>query len=145
MKAWKPVLGALVAASLVLPQAVNAKEITIGLASEPTAMDPHFHNLGPNNAMSTHIFSRLIEQDTLIIVLSIPLAFGTWSFWLEPASLRNEDHTLALPLCRPHAAVCGSPCSSAPAPAASSGSGSGVSRPRCDPRRSPGPAGSPWS
>ena len=63
MKAWKPVLGAVVAAALVLPQAVQAKELTIGLASEPTAIDPHFHNLGPNNAMATHIFSRLIEQD----------------------------------------------------------------------------------
>ena len=43
--------------------AATADEITIGLASEPTAMDPHFHNLGPNNAISVHIFDRLIGQD----------------------------------------------------------------------------------
>ena len=34
--------------------AVSAEKLTIGLASEPTAMDPHFHNLGPNNAMTLH-------------------------------------------------------------------------------------------
>jgi peptide/nickel transport system substrate-binding protein len=40
-----------------------AEELTIGLAAEPSAMDPHYHNLGPNNAMRTHIFEALIEQD----------------------------------------------------------------------------------
>ncbi|WP_281995934.1 ABC transporter substrate-binding protein [Ruegeria faecimaris] len=43
--------------------AVSAEKLTIGLASEPTSLDPHFHNLGPNNAMSVHIFDRLIAQD----------------------------------------------------------------------------------
>ena len=51
------------AATTILAGAAQAEELTIGLASEPTAMDPHFHNLGPNNAMSRHIFDRLILQD----------------------------------------------------------------------------------
>ena len=26
-------------------------------------MDPHFHNLGPNNSMTKHIFDRIVDQD----------------------------------------------------------------------------------
>ena len=55
-------LGVLVA-STMLAGTAYAEELVIGLASEPTAIDPHFHNLGPNNAMSRHIFDRLILQN----------------------------------------------------------------------------------
>ncbi|MGI9492727.1 MAG: ABC transporter substrate-binding protein [Geminicoccaceae bacterium] len=40
-----------------------AEDLTIGLASEPTSIDPHYHNLGPNNSFSTHIFDSLVHQD----------------------------------------------------------------------------------
>ena len=40
-----------------------AQEVRIGLASEPTAMDPHFHNLSPNNSLLSHIFEALVDQD----------------------------------------------------------------------------------
>lgn len=40
-----------------------AQELKIGMASEPTSIDPHFHNLGPNNALRLHIFQSLIDQD----------------------------------------------------------------------------------
>jgi predicted MPP superfamily phosphohydrolase len=30
-------------------------------------------------------------------IVSLLLTFGLWAFWLEPASLRNEDHNLNLP------------------------------------------------
>ncbi|GGK29528.1 ABC transporter substrate-binding protein [Salinarimonas ramus] len=40
-----------------------AQELTIGLTSEPTAVDPHFHNLGPNNALRSHIFEGLTQAD----------------------------------------------------------------------------------
>lgn len=53
----------LVVATMLLTVPSAAEELTVGLASEPTAMDPHFHNLGPNNAMNRHIFDRLILQD----------------------------------------------------------------------------------
>jgi peptide/nickel transport system substrate-binding protein len=43
--------------------AASAEKLTIALASEPTSIDPHFHNLGPNNAMARHIFGRLILQN----------------------------------------------------------------------------------
>lgn len=30
-------------------------------------------------------------------ILALPTCLGLWAFWLEPASLRNEDYELALP------------------------------------------------
>jgi peptide/nickel transport system substrate-binding protein len=39
----------------------TAQELRIGLASQPSSIDPHFHNLTPNNAMLGHVFERLIE------------------------------------------------------------------------------------
>ena len=89
MKALKLVAGLALAGSVALTGAVGAKELTIGLASEPTAMDPHFHNLGPNNAMSTHIFSRLVEMDekqNLMPGLATswePINDTTWEFKLR--------------------------------------------------------------
>ena len=35
------------AATLALPMAAQAQDLTIALASEPSSIDPHFHNLGP--------------------------------------------------------------------------------------------------
>ncbi len=63
MKAWKTVLGLALSAGLVLAPAAGAKEITIALASEPTAMDPHFHNLTPNNSLLSHIYDALVLTD----------------------------------------------------------------------------------
>jgi len=40
-----------------------AQELKIGLAAEPSALDPHFHNLTPNNALLSHVFERLVETD----------------------------------------------------------------------------------
>ncbi|NOD66254.1 ABC transporter substrate-binding protein [Ruegeria sp. HKCCD7303] len=69
--------------------AVSAEKLTIGLASEPTSLDPHFHNLGPNNAMSVHIFDRLIAQDEKqrlspgLAVSWEPIDELTWEFKLR--------------------------------------------------------------
>ncbi len=69
--------------------AVSAEKLTIGLASEPTSMDPHFHNLGPNNAMTLHIFDRLVDQNEkqqLIPGLAVswePIDDLTWEFKLR--------------------------------------------------------------
>src|SRR5690606_18598055 len=40
-----------------------ADDLVIGVSSEPSALDPHYHNLGPNNATKQHLFDALIEQD----------------------------------------------------------------------------------
>jgi peptide/nickel transport system substrate-binding protein len=40
-----------------------AQDLRVGLAAEPSAMDPHYHNLSPNNSILSHVFERLIEPD----------------------------------------------------------------------------------
>ncbi len=40
-----------------------AQDLRVGLAAEPSAMDPHYHNLAPNNSILGHVFERLIEPD----------------------------------------------------------------------------------
>ena len=59
------ILGLVTAA--VLSTAAWADELTMGIFSEPSSMDPHFHNLGPNNAFMTNVFGRLIEMDAPVI------------------------------------------------------------------------------
>lgn len=41
----------------------TAQELTIGLKAEPSAIDPHYHNLGPNNQIRHHMFESLVWQD----------------------------------------------------------------------------------
>ncbi|MFD1624843.1 ABC transporter substrate-binding protein [Azospirillum griseum] len=40
-----------------------SQTLRIALSAEPTAVDPHYHNVTPNNALATHLFSSLVEQD----------------------------------------------------------------------------------
>ncbi|EDP63105.1 probable substrate-binding periplasmic (pbp) abc transporter protein [alpha proteobacterium BAL199] len=56
-------LGAVAIAFGAFTTPVYAEDITIGLAAEPSSMDPYFHNLGPNNALIGHMFERLVEFD----------------------------------------------------------------------------------
>jgi len=78
-----------VSALALLTGTASAEKLTIGLASEPTSMDPHFHNLGPNNAMSVHLFDRLIAQDEKqrlspgLAVSWEPIDDLTWEFKLR--------------------------------------------------------------
>ena len=89
MKRSASLLGAVAAAAMLASSPAFAEKITIGLASEPTAMDPHFHNLGPNNAMARHIYDNLINQDekqrlTPGLALSWkPINELTWEFKLR--------------------------------------------------------------
>lgn len=55
-------LGALVlAASISVP--ALAADLTIGLSTPITSLDPHFHNLTPNNSMGRHVFETLVRQN----------------------------------------------------------------------------------
>jgi peptide/nickel transport system substrate-binding protein len=40
-----------------------AQELSIALSTPITSLDPHFHNLSPNNGMSKHFFDPLVKQD----------------------------------------------------------------------------------
>jgi peptide/nickel transport system substrate-binding protein len=53
----------LAGAALIAAPAVQAQTLTLASAAPVTSIDPHYHNLGPNNAMMMHVFDRLVERD----------------------------------------------------------------------------------
>lgn len=59
----KPLFLAAFAAACLAGTAVSAQTLRIALSSEPTAVDPHYHDLSPNNALAQHIFDSLVRQD----------------------------------------------------------------------------------
>jgi peptide/nickel transport system substrate-binding protein len=91
MSLVKPLLASIVAAGLALsaPIPASAKELKMALSAEPSAMDPHFHNLTPNNALTSHVFERLVhfdEKQSLIPGLATSwktIDDKTWEFKLR--------------------------------------------------------------
>ncbi len=90
MRLLKLTVAALAAALMAVPATVSAAgELTIGLKSEPSSIDPHYHNLGPNNALARVIFDRLImpdEKQQLRPGLAVswkPIDDTTWEFKLR--------------------------------------------------------------
>jgi peptide/nickel transport system substrate-binding protein len=81
----------IVAALLFAPLAMADKprDINIGLQAAITSIDPHFHNVGPNNGMLRHIFEPLVKMDEnqkLIPGLAVswkPIDDLTWEFKLR--------------------------------------------------------------
>jgi peptide/nickel transport system substrate-binding protein len=56
------------AAAVALPAGLaglqaTAQELRIGIAAEPSSIDPHYHNLTPNNMLSREVFQPLVSQD----------------------------------------------------------------------------------
>jgi peptide/nickel transport system substrate-binding protein len=43
--------------------AAKEREVSIGLQSPVTSMDPHYHNLSPNNSLLLHVYEPLILRD----------------------------------------------------------------------------------
>ncbi len=76
-------------AALMAAAPAWAEKLTIGLSSEATAVDPHFHNLTPNNMIAAHVYDALIGQDEkqrLIPGLATawkPIDDTTWEFTLR--------------------------------------------------------------
>ncbi|MGI9384718.1 MAG: ABC transporter substrate-binding protein [Methyloligellaceae bacterium] len=81
------VLAVTVALNAAVP--ASAQKLIIGLGTEPTSIDPHYHNLGPNNQIAAHLFSRLIEQDEKqrlqpgLATSWKPISDTTWEFKLR--------------------------------------------------------------
>jgi peptide/nickel transport system substrate-binding protein len=60
----KKVLDALaVSLALTFAPAAGAADISIALGADVTSIDPHFHNLTPNNNVCGHIFETLVTKD----------------------------------------------------------------------------------
>ncbi|MBU0724911.1 MAG: ABC transporter substrate-binding protein [Alphaproteobacteria bacterium] len=68
---------------------VSAADLRVALSTEPTSIDPHYHNLSPNNALATHIFGSLIEQGPTqelqpgLALSWKPIKDDTWEFKLR--------------------------------------------------------------
>lgn len=62
--------------ALIFATPAFAQQLTIGLQSEPTSIDPHFHNLGPNNQLRYHVFEGLTGSDAA--QRTIPLLAESW-------------------------------------------------------------------
>jgi len=43
--------------------AAAAADLTIGLGTDVTALDPHYHNVTPNNNVAAHIFGYLVQRN----------------------------------------------------------------------------------
>ncbi len=85
------VILAVVAIGLIVAPALGwAAVLKIGIKSEPSSMDPHYHNLTPNNMMAMYVFDKLVMQDekqNLKPGLAIswrPVDDLTWEFKLRP-------------------------------------------------------------
>ncbi len=62
MTNFRRALPALAALALAATPAA-AQSLRIALSSEPTAVDPHYHVLAPNNALAAHLFDALVDTD----------------------------------------------------------------------------------
>jgi len=86
----KRVILAVMAAGLMLAPVLGfASELKIGIKSEPSSMDPHYHNLTPNNMMAMYVFDKLVMQDEKqnlkpgLAVSWKPVDDLTWEFKLR--------------------------------------------------------------
>jgi peptide/nickel transport system substrate-binding protein len=99
MKKYQRAAIAVAALSLATGSAL-AQEVKIGLSSEPTSMDPHFHNVGPNNMLRRHIFQSLVSTDdkqSLTPELAVSwkaLNDTTWEFKLRPEAKFSDGTDL---------------------------------------------------
>ena len=53
----------LLSATVPFVFAAKDREVSIGIQSQVTAMDPHYHNLSPNNSLLLHIYEPLVGRD----------------------------------------------------------------------------------
>ena len=49
--------------SLAIAAPATAADLTIGLGTDVTALDPHYHNVTPNNNVAAHVFGYLVERN----------------------------------------------------------------------------------
>jgi peptide/nickel transport system substrate-binding protein len=80
----------LAAALLSLALPALAQELRIGLKTEPSSLDPQYHNLGPNNQIAQHLFDPLVAKDAQqlpVPALALswkPVGDTVWEFKLRP-------------------------------------------------------------
>ena len=74
----------------VIAVGASAESLRVGLAAEPTAIDPHHHRITPNAALAAHIFESLVEMDAdMRLIPRLAESWEatddlTWEFKLRP-------------------------------------------------------------
>ncbi|MBS7791974.1 ABC transporter substrate-binding protein [Roseococcus sp. SDR] len=88
----------LVLACVLFAGAAQAQDVNIAVGGAFTSLDPHFHNLTPNSALTQHLFDRLLEPDADLrpqpgLAESYrALSPTSWEFRLRPG-IRFHDGT----------------------------------------------------
>jgi len=78
-----------IAGFILAPVVGSSAELKIGVKSEVSSMDPHYHNLTPNNNIATYTFDKLVKQDEKqnlkpgLAVSWKPVDELTWEFKLR--------------------------------------------------------------
>ncbi len=81
-------LGGLIAVSAAGP--MQAQTLRMAVGAQVTSMDPHYHNISPNNAFATMVFGTLLDTDGASrLVPGMALSWKTvaedvWEFKLRP-------------------------------------------------------------
>lgn len=79
-----------VAMSVGLAGVAQAQSLTIALAAEPTAADPHYHKMTANDAFSAHVYNSLVGRNAnMELVPALATSWKnlddlTWEFKLRP-------------------------------------------------------------
>ncbi len=82
------VLLAAVLTTIALPS--TAQELTIGLRSEPSSLDPQYQNATVNNEIALHLFDTLVARDEKLLPVPAlalswkPTSDTVWEFKLRP-------------------------------------------------------------
>ena len=61
MRSWLPRIFAFFSLVLALP--LHAADLAVGLATDVTSLDPHYHNLTPNNNIAQHVYGYLVQTN----------------------------------------------------------------------------------
>ncbi|MBL8590205.1 MAG: ABC transporter substrate-binding protein [Methylobacteriaceae bacterium] len=61
----KSAAAAMVLAGAICGAPALAQDLKIAMSAEPSSVDPHYHNLTPNNQLAKHVFESLTEHDEL--------------------------------------------------------------------------------
>ena len=62
-RGWIPALLAITLPVLGGAAGASAQTLRMGVGAQVTSLDPHFHNISPNNAFASMVFDNLLEMD----------------------------------------------------------------------------------
>jgi peptide/nickel transport system substrate-binding protein len=82
------------------PLGARAADLRLGLALEPSSLDPHYHNYGGNRAFAPHVFESLVRMDAQqkpipgLALSWAALDDRLWEFKLRPGVMFHDGTPL---------------------------------------------------